>query len=66
MIASFVHNFVDMCEFKLEFESGNAQIGTLSTIFKPLTPDLTFCMDFTFINGDNSWKLHDDTMSGTL
>ena len=29
----------------------------------PLT--LTFCMDITFVNG-NSWKFHDDTMTGTL
>ena len=31
--------------------------------FLPLT--LTFCMDITFANGNNSWKLHDDTMTGT-
>ena len=30
----------------------------------PLT--LTFCMDITFVNGNNSWKFHDDTMIGTL
>ena len=30
----------------------------------PLT--LTFCMDVTFINGNNSWKFHDDTMIGKL
>ena len=29
----------------------------------PLT--LTFCMDITFVNGNNSWKFH-DTMRGTL
>ena len=28
----------------------------------PLT--LTFCMDITFVNGNNSWKFHDDTMTG--
>ena len=27
---------------------------------------LTFCMDITFVNGNNSWKIHDDTMTGTL
>ena len=26
---------------------------------------LTSCMDITFVNGDNSWKFHDDTMRGT-
>ena len=29
----------------------------------PLT--LTFCMDVTFVIGNNSWKFHDDTMIGT-
>ena len=29
----------------------------------PLT--LTFCMDITSDNGNNSWKFHDDTMMGT-
>ena len=29
----------------------------------PLT--LTFCMDITFVIGNNSWKFHDDTMMGT-
>ena len=29
----------------------------------PLT--LTFCMDIPFVNGNNSWKFHDDTMMGT-
>ena len=27
---------------------------------------LTFGMDITFVNGNNSWKFHDDTMTGTL
>ena len=29
----------------------------------PLT--LTFCMDITFVNGNNSWKFCDDTMTAT-
>ena len=29
----------------------------------PLT--LTFCMDITFVIGNNVWKFHDDTMMGT-
>ena len=28
----------------------------------PLT--LTFCMDITFVNGNNSWKFHNDTIRG--
>ena len=27
---------------------------------------LTFCMDITFVIGNNSWKFHDDTITGTL
>ena len=30
----------------------------------PLT--LTFSMDNNFVNGNNSWKFQDDTMTGTL
>ena len=30
----------------------------------PLT--LTFCMDIASVNGNHSWKFHDDTMTGTL
>ena len=26
---------------------------------------LTFCMDVTFVIGNNSWKFHDDTLIGT-
>ena len=26
---------------------------------------LTFCMDITSVNGNNSWKIHDDTVKGT-
>ena len=29
----------------------------------PLT--LTFCMDVTFVTGNNAWKFHDDSMMGT-
>ena len=31
----------------------------------PLTLTLTFCMDITSDDGNNSWKFHDDTMMGT-
>ena len=27
---------------------------------------LTFCMDVTFVNGNKSWKFHDDAMTVTL
>ena len=33
--SSFVHHFVAIGEFILELQSGNAKIGSISTIFKP-------------------------------
>ena len=30
----------------------------------PLPLTLTFCTDIAFVNGNNSWKIHDDTMTG--
>ena len=55
MFLSYVHHFVNLCEFKLELWSG-----------KPKLPTLTFWMDITFVNGNNSWEFHDDTMRGAL
>ena len=40
----------------------------LSWVLTSVTLDLwplTFCMDITFDNGNNSWTFHDDTMMGT-
>ena len=67
---SFVHHFLTIDEFKLELQSRNAQIG--QNLFFYLcdldlwTWTLTFCMNITFVNGNNSWKFHDDPMTGTL
>ena len=36
--SSFVHHFVAIGEFKLELESGNAQFGSNSTIFRAVWP----------------------------
>ena len=36
--SSFVHHFVAIGEFKLEFQSGNAQCGSNSTIFRAMRP----------------------------
>ena len=71
------HHFIAIGEFKLELESGNAQIGAkfilTSVTFTfdlcdldlwPLT--LTFCVDIFLVNGNYSWKYHDDMMTGTL
>ena len=36
--SSFVHHFVAFGDFKLEFQSGNAQFGSNSTIFRAVWP----------------------------
>ena len=36
--SSFVHHFVAMSDFKLELQSGNAQFGSNSTIFRAVWP----------------------------
>ena len=61
--SSSVHHFVAICEFKLELWSGIAQIGPK---FALTSVTLTLCMDITFAHGNNSWKFHDNTMTGTL
>ena len=37
----------------------------LSGVMTSVTLTLTFRMDITSVNGNNFWKFHDDTMSGT-
>ena len=58
--ASFAHHLVAMYEFKLELQFGNSQIGTRFVL------TLTLCMFITFVNGNDSWKFHDNTMKRTL
>ena len=46
-------------------------LETAKLDFDPCDLDLspqtmTFCMDITFVNGNNSWKFHDDMMTQTL
>ena len=65
-----VHHFVAICEIKLELWSRKSQnwdkicLDLCDLHLWPLT--LTFCMDITFVNGNNSWKYHGDTVTGTL
>ena len=63
--SSCVHDFIAICEFKLELQSRNGQIGFdfCDLDLWPLT--LTFCMDITSAHGNNSWTFHDDMMMGT-
>ena len=66
--SSFLHQFVAICKF----QSGSA-VRKCSNWSKicfdlcdlehwPLT--LIFCKDITFVNGNKSWKFHDDAVSG--
>ena len=62
---SYVCQFIAICVFKLELCAGNTQIG--AKFFLSLWPwslSLTYCMDITFVNDNNSWKLHDNPMAG--
>ena len=46
--SSFVHHFVAIGDFKLELQSGNAQFGSNSTIFRAVWPcNLTYDLDKT-------------------
>ena len=60
--SSSVHHFVAICEFKLELWCGIAQIGPK---FALTSVTLTLRMDITFAHGNDSWKFHDNTMTGT-
>ena len=60
--SSCVHHFMAICEFKLDLLSRKAQIGAK---FALTFVTLTFCMDATFLNGNDSWKFHNDTMRAT-
>ena len=44
--SSFVHHFVAICDFKLELQSGNAQLGSDSTILRAMWPcNLTYDLE---------------------
>ena len=68
--SSYVHHFIAICEFKLELWSGKiANWGSICIDLChldlwPLT--LTFCMDITFVNGNNCQKFEVDTMIRSL
>ena len=61
--SSCVHDFIAICEFKLELQSRNGYVGCWPLWPWPLT--LTFCMDIISVHGNNSWTFHDDMMMGT-
>ena len=54
--SSFVHHFIAICEFRLELQSGNGVMTSLT---------LSSCVDIIFVNCNNSWKFRDDTMTRT-
>ena len=44
--SSFVHHFVAICDFKLELQSGNAQFGSNSMMFRAVWPcNLTYDLE---------------------
>ena len=65
--AYFVNHFIAMCEFKLELQSVNAQIGAKNVLtfdlhLWPLT--LRFCMGIASANDTIPWKFDEETMKG--
>ena len=60
--SSFVQNFIAICEFKMSYSPETNKLGfdLCDLDIWPMTG--TFCMDITSVNGDSSWKFHDDTM----
>ena len=60
--SSCVHDFIAICEFKLELQSRNGYVEFWPLWHWPLT--LTFCINITSVQGNNSWKFHDDMMMG--
>ena len=54
--SSFVHHFVAIGNFKLELQSGNAQFGSNSTIFRAVWPcNLTYDLEQGKSEGFESW-----------
>ena len=64
----FMHHFIAICEYKLALQSKNAQIGAFFYLcdLDPWPLACTLCMDITFVNGNNSWTVHHDTVRETL
>ena len=65
-----VHHFVTICKLKLELWSGNIQnrakfVLTLVALTFDVWPWPFFCMDITFVSGNNSCKFRDNTMMET-
>ena len=59
-------HFITICEFKLRV-TVRRLLNWVLTCYLDLWPlTLTFCMDITLVNGNHSWKFHDDTIRGTL
>ena len=57
-VSSFVHHFIAIGEFKLELQSGNAQFGSNSTIFRAVWPwNLTYDLEQGKCEGFDSCDL---------
>ena len=55
---------------KLSYSPEMPNLGQIRRLLEPCDLDLwpltfTFCMDVTFVIGNNSWQFHDDTIMGT-
>ena len=64
--SSLVHHFVTTCEFKPSYGPETAKLGFDLCDLDLWSLTLTFCVDITFVNSNNSWKFHDNTMRGVM
>ena len=62
--ASFVHHAKAIWRYGLEMPKLGHYFFTCDLDLWSLT--ISFCMDITFVNGNNSWEFYDDTVTGTL
>ena len=69
--SSFVHHFVAICVFKLELQSGNAQSGSNSTIFRAVRVTLKFdvwpwkTIPHFFLKSRQAWEPCSDRRPGS-
>ena len=62
--SGFVHHFIAISGFRLRvtvWKCPNRGKICFDLWLWPLTSNLTFCMDITFVNSNYSWKFHDHT-----
>ena len=55
-----------LCIISLPYVNLNWSYGPEHPSWVLTLVTLTFCMDITFVIGNNSWKFHDDSEKGVM